>query len=92
MDHTGPVERKLILVVIDAHSKWVEAVPVPSTSSAATIKVLRNHYAIHGIPELIVLDNGTSFTGNEFKELETRNGIRHHTTSPYHIATNGLAE
>ena len=69
MDHAGPFQGKTILVVIDAHSKWIEAVTVPSTSSAATIKVLRNLFSTHGIPELLFSDNGTSFTSEEFRDL-----------------------
>ena len=57
IDHAGPVEGKTILVIVDAHSKWIEAVPISSTSSAATIKDLRNLFATHGIPELIFSDN-----------------------------------
>ena len=86
------MEGKVLLIVIDAHSKWIEAVPVPSTSSAATIKVLRNLFAASGIPDLIISDNGTSFTSDEFKQFIHRNGIRHWTSAPYHPATNGLAE
>ena len=92
VDHVGPFQGKTILVVIDAHSKWIEAVTVPSTSSAATIRVLRNLFPTHGIPELLFSDNGTSFTSEEFKEFVQRNGIQHRTSSPYHPATNGLAE
>ena len=91
IDHLGPMERKMILVVIDAHSKWIEAIPVPSTSSISTITVLRNLFATHGIPELIFCDNGTSFTSEEFGICK-RNGIRHKTSAPYHSASNGLAE
>ena len=50
IDHLEPMEGKMILVVIDAHSKWIEAIPVPSTSSISTITVLRNLIATHGIP------------------------------------------
>ena len=92
IDHAGPFQGKTILVVVDAHSKWIEAVPVPSTSSIATITVLRNLFATHGIPELIFSVNGTSFTSDEFKEFVRRNGTRHRTSAPYHPATNGLAE
>lgn len=92
IDHAGPVEGKILLIVIDAHSKWIEALPVTSTSSAATIQVLRNLFAVHGIPELIISDNGTFFTSDDFKQFVNCNGIRHWTSAPYHPATNGLAE
>ena len=92
IDHMGPFEGKTVLVVVDAHSKWIEAVTVPSTSSAATIRVLRNLIAAHGLPELIFSDNGTSYTSEEFKTFVEGNGIRHRTSAPYHPATNGLAE
>ena len=61
-----PIEGEMILRVIDAHSKWIEAIPVPSTSSISTITVLRNLFATHGIPELIFSDNSTSFASEEF--------------------------
>ena len=79
-------------MVVDAHSKWIEAVHVPSTSSIATITVLRNLFATHGIPELIFSDNRTSFTSDKFNEIVRRNGIRHRSSAPYHPATSGLAE
>ena len=92
IDHAGPFEGRLFLVVADATSKWLEAVVVPSTSSQATIKALRGMFATHGLPEMLVSDNGTAFKSGEFQEFVTRNGIRHVTTAPYHPSTNGLAE
>lgn len=77
------------LIVIDAHSKWIEAAIVPSTSTEATLKVLRTLFATHGIPESLVSDNGTGFTSQDFM---SENGIRHSRTSPYHPSSNGLAE
>uniref|UniRef100_A0A674MJN5 Integrase catalytic domain-containing protein n=1 Tax=Takifugu rubripes TaxID=31033 RepID=A0A674MJN5_TAKRU len=49
-------------------------------------------FSNHGLPELIVSDNGTCFTSIEFKEFLKKNGIRHVTSAPYHAASNGLAE
>ena len=85
IDHAGPFEGRLFLVVADATSKWLEAVVVPSTSSQATIKALRGMFATHGLPEMLVSDNGTAFKSGEFQEFVTRNGIRHVTTAPTNL-------
>ena len=92
LDFAGPFEGKNILIVIDAHSKWVEATCTPSTSSSAVIEVLRSIFARFGLPETIVTDNGTGFVSQEFKEFLRINGINHTTSAPYHPASNGLAE
>ena len=65
---------------------------VPSTSAQCTIKKLRTLFATHGIPEIIVSDNGTGFISSEFQAFIKRNGLRHVASAPYHPAPNGLAE
>ena len=92
IDHIGPFLGKYFLVVVDVHSKWIEIMVVPSTSAQHTIRHLRSVFATHGLPEILVSDNGTGFTSVEFQEFMKRNGIRHITSAPYHPATNGLAE
>ena len=89
LDFAGPLEGNNILIVIDAHSKWIEAATTPSTSSAAVIEVLRSLFARFGLPETIVTDNGPGFMSSEFLR---RNGIKHTISAPYHSASNGLAE
>ena len=92
IDYAGPFRGRMFLIVVDAHSKWMEVVVVPSANSVNTIQKLRAIFATHGIPEVLVSDNGTPFTSSEFQEFTTRNGIRHLTSPPYHPASNGLAE
>ena len=92
IDHAGPFLGKTFLLLIDAHSKWLEIVTVPSTSSQSTIQELRKIFATHGLPETIVSDNATSYTSAEFKEFVAKNGIRHTNSTPYHPTTNRLAE
>ena len=92
IDHAGPFLGHLYLVVVDSHSKWMDVQIVSSTSSEVTIKKLSELFTVHGIPELIVSDNGTGFTSDEFKSFVESNGISHRLTSPYHPASNVLAE
>ena len=63
-----------------------------SITSAKTIEKLRTVFAIHGLPQKVVTDNGPSFVSAEFKQFMSGNGIKHVTSSPYHPSSNGLAE
>ena len=82
----------MFLIVIDAYSKWLEVHCMKSTTSNATIEKLREIFATHGLPAILVSDNGSNFTSSEFKEFMKRNGIKHIKVTPYHPASNGLAE
>ena len=74
IDHAGPFLRHYFLILVDAHSRWLEVYIVPSTSSEATIKVLRHIFSTHGLPHQLVSDNGPSFTSQEFKKFMSLNG------------------
>ena len=92
IDYAGPLLGHMFLVVVDAHSKWMEVKMVKTATTSTTLTALRSIFATHGIPELLVSDNGPVFTSAEFKNFTQQNGIRHTTSAPYHPATNGLAE
>lgn len=57
---------QLFLTVIDECSKWMAVYPAPSTSATATIELLRQVFATHGLPDMVVSNNGTGFTREEF--------------------------
>ena len=92
IDYVGPFLGQMWLVIIDAHSKWLEVFPMSSTTSTATAQCLREVFARFGLPERIVTDNAPNFVSSEFTYFLKQNGIRHTTSAPYHPATNGLAE
>ena len=45
-----------------------------------------------GLPEIVVTDNGSNFVSRQFEDFLKQNGIRHIRTTPYHPASNGIAE
>ncbi len=92
IDYAGPFDGHMFLVIVDAYSKWIDVKATKHATSMSTVAILRSIFATHGIPELIVSDNGTPFTSHEFQTFIQCNGIRHNTSAPYHPATNGLAE
>ena len=92
MDFAGPFLGQYFLVIVDAHSKWLEVFLVASTSATLMIDKLRTLFAQFGIPQMVVTDNGSSFISQEFMSFLKKNGIRHITSAPYHPTSNGLAE
>ena len=92
LDFAGPYMGSMFLVLVNAHSKWMDVHLMQSITSAKTIEKLRIIFANHGIPRKVVTDNGPTFTSYEFQEFMQKNGIVHVKSAPYHPLSNGLAE
>ena len=92
VDFAGPFEGKMFLLVVDAHSKWPDIIEMNSTTSTQTITELRRLFAAHGLPTQLVSDNWPQFNSEEFATFCKKNGVKHIRYSPYHTASNGLAE
>ena len=92
IDFAGPTDGRYYLVVIDAFSKWMEVEIVPSPSTECTIDKLQKMFTTHGLPKIVVSDNGSAFVSAAFKAFMRMNGIRTIQSAPYHPASNGQAE
>ncbi|XP_043216458.1 uncharacterized protein K02A2.6-like isoform X5 [Amphibalanus amphitrite] len=92
VDYCGPVNGVMLLVIIDAHSKWMDVHMTRTSSAEVTIEKLRETFACHGVPETVVTDNARYFVCPEFKTFCKRNGVRHVTSPPYSPHSNGLVE
>ena len=91
-DYAGPFLGHMFLVIVDAHSKWMEVKAVTNATTETTIEQFRSVFATHGIPEMPVTDNGSVFTSEVFQKFVKANGINHRRSAPYHPSTNGPAE
>ena len=72
----------MFLIVVDAYSKWMKVCPMRTTTLQATFVKLHCAFATHGLPDIIVSDNGTCFTSAEFAEFVQCNGIKHVRSAP----------
>jgi len=61
-------------------------------TAPTTIDKLRQVFAVNGLPDKLVTDNGPTFTSEVVSEFMQQNGINHIRTAPFHPASNGLAE
>ena len=92
LDFAGPIDGITYLVIVDSYSKWPEVIPLKSTSSDTTVTHLRRLFGQHGIPDILVSDNGTQFTSAAFQNFCSRLSINHLRSPPYHPQSNGQAE
>ena len=92
LDFTGPFKGKQWLIIIDAYSRWLEVIPVPSANSDYVIKCLRKLFATFGVCKQAVTDNGSPFTSSTLKKFLEANRVHHIAVTPYHSRSNGMAE
>ena len=69
LGYAGPFLGKMFLIIVDVHSKWIEALPMSTSTSEATIEKLRIAFSTHGLPQMVVKDNGSSFVSKEFEDF-----------------------
>lgn len=85
VDFAGPFEERMVLVIIDAHSKWPEVYVMKLTTTEKTIQKLGEVFSCFGFPERLVSDNGPQFVSQGFLQA---NGVQHIRSAPYHPSTN----
>ena len=92
VDFAGPFMGTTFLLMVDSRSKWLEVIPMQSTTAKDTIDVLRNLFARYGLSQQLVSDNGTQFVAAEFQDFAKENSIKHIRSALYHPASNGQVE
>ena len=83
IDFKGPLPgRKYLLVVIDRHSRFPVEI-LSSIEEKQVRKKLQKIFAMHGLPKIIVTDNGPPFHSKEFVESMKNWGVIHEFSTPY---------
>lgn len=80
------------VIVIDYYSKYIEVSKLCSLKSESVISELKTIFRRHGIPEIVMSDNGPEFASNQFKEFALKWMFHHVTSSPTYAQSNGQIE
>jgi transposase InsO family protein len=81
-----------LLVAVDKFSKWIEARPIINIHSEEVISFFTDIIYRFGIPNMIITDNGTQFTGKKFLNFCDDNNIRVDWSAVAHPKMNGQVE
>ena len=92
IDFCGPFHGSMFLIVVDAHSKWLDVFPCRQATTETTLEKLRSSFACWGVPQTLVSDNAQCFVSPEFEAFCRVNGICHLTSPPFSPKSNGLVE
>jgi transposase InsO family protein len=74
MDVVGPLRNAPrgythLLVAIDKFSKWVEVRPITNLKAEQAVTFFTDIVYRFGVPNSIITDNGSQFTGRKFLEF-----------------------
>jgi hypothetical protein len=78
-----------VLVAIDKFSKWIEARPITSIRSEQAVLFFTDIVHRFRVPNCIITDNGTQFTGKKFLDFYNDHHIRVLWSAMAHPKTNG---
>jgi hypothetical protein len=97
LDLVGPLQKAPegfthLLVAIDKFSKWIEVRPLNSIRSEQAVAFFTNIIHRFGVPNSIITDNGTQFTGRKFLDFCKDHHIRVDWAAVAHPMTNGQVE
>jgi transposase InsO family protein len=89
----SPSGSRYALTIVDHCTGWAEALPLKDKTNRSVWTAFTNGFiARHGIPEVLITDNGGEFTAYEFEKYLQQIGIEHHCTTPVHPQSNGRTE
>ena len=83
-DFAGPFFGRMWLIVVDARTKWPEVFQLNEATSGTTITAVMTVFSHFGLPDIIMTDNGSHFTSDQFKAFCNKNGIRPWAPSKAH--------
>ena len=76
------------IVIADYFPRYPEVIQLRTTTTQSVVSALKSIFSRHGIPEMVMSDNGPQFSSQEFAEFATRYHFKHITSSPLYPTSN----
>jgi transposase InsO family protein len=97
LDLVGPFKKAKggfthIFIVVDKFTKWIEVKPTISITLVKAVEFIKEIMYRFGIPNNIIIDNGTQFTTREFKNFCVDSCIKINYASVSHLQSNDQVE
>ena len=86
------IGQKTFLIMVDYWSNFFEVVEIHRRTAQAVITQFKVQFARHGIPEVLISNNGPEFDNQEFKNFSTDWQFEHRTSGPRYPQANGKVE
>ena len=89
----SPAGNRYVFTMIDHCTGWAEAFPLKDKTNRSVWEAFTNLFLPrHGVPEVIISDNGGEFTAIEWERYLQQLGVDHRHTTPVHPQSNGRTE
>ncbi|KAL1448524.1 hypothetical protein WDU94_006581 [Cyamophila willieti] len=89
---TISIEKTKFLTIVDSFSKFAQVYALPSAQAIDVAEKLLESFSHHGLPTLIITDNGTEFKNTTVQELLAFHKVELHFNSSQNPNSNGIVE
>jgi transposase InsO family protein len=86
------IKSRNYLITVDYYSQYFEIDFLADTLSETVIHKLKLNFARHGIPDILISDNGPQFSSHDFSKFCNNWNIKYEPISPGNSQANGAAE
>lgn len=84
--------KRKFLITVDHYSDFFEVNILKDLTPESVIAVCKENFARHGIPQVVLSDNGTNFVNHKMIQFASDWGFQQTTSAPHHQQSNGKSE
>ena len=84
--------KETYLLIVDYYSRFIEIARLSRTTAEEVILHTKSIFARHGVPEVVISDNGPQYSSEAFARFAHQFEFEHITSSPLYPQSNGEAE